>query len=203
MTVAARADCDGSPPLDNVVSLHGVAWADYERLLEIRGDRAVPRYTYLEGELEIMSPSRMHESIKSMISRLVEVWCSEHGIEFNAFGSWTYNDEARRCGVEPDECYVFGCAADAKVPHLAIEVIANSGGGSKLHAYEKLGVSEVWFWSRGWIQIYAPGSAGYIAVEQSRVLPGVNLRQLEHYIESPTTSQAVGAYRAALRKRAM
>ena len=51
--------------------LGGVRWPDYERLLEIRGERAVARIAYLEGTLELMTPSAPHEWIKSVIGCLV------------------------------------------------------------------------------------------------------------------------------------
>src|SRR5690606_33605516 len=73
---AVRADYaerSSEPHEDHYVHLRGVTWADYLRLLEVRGDRSVPRLTYLEGTLEIMSPSLTHELIKSYIGRLVEV----------------------------------------------------------------------------------------------------------------------------------
>ena len=59
--------------------------ADYLRLLEIRGERSVPRLTYVEGTLEIMSPSLTHEEIKSYIGRLVEAWCLERGVDFTPY----------------------------------------------------------------------------------------------------------------------
>jgi Uma2 family endonuclease len=80
-------DRDPSPQEDHFVHLHGATWADYERLLELRGDHSAPRIQYLEGTLEIMSPSGTHESIKSTIGRLVEAWCLEHDIEFSTYGS--------------------------------------------------------------------------------------------------------------------
>lgn len=43
--------------IDHWILLHGVPWAEYERLLAMRGECAVPRLTYLDGELELMSPS--------------------------------------------------------------------------------------------------------------------------------------------------
>ena len=132
MVAPALAEYDGSSQHDHIVCLHDVSWADYERLLEIRGDHSAPRYTYLEGELEIMSPSKSHESIKSKIGCLVEVWCLEKGVEFSTFGSWTLKDEAAQHGVEPDECYVFGEAGEQTAPHLAIEVVWTSGGVNKL-----------------------------------------------------------------------
>ncbi len=199
MAAPVLADYDGSSLHDHIVCLHDVAWADYERLLAMRGEHSVPRYAYLEGELEIMSPSRTHESIKSMIGRLVEVWCLEQGIEFSTLGAWTLKDKAMRVGVEPDECYVFGDAPDAERPHLAIEVVWTSGGIDKLRVYQQLGVQELWFWARGRIQIHELRGTAYVLIEQSRVLCGINLRQLERFIESPTTSQAIREYRAALR----
>lgn len=54
------------PEPDSIILLHGATWADYQRLLELRGDKSLPRVAYLEGVLELMSPSLSHEVIKSM-----------------------------------------------------------------------------------------------------------------------------------------
>jgi Uma2 family endonuclease len=198
MTAPAFSNYDGTSTHDNIVCLHGVSWADFERLLEMRGDRSVPRYAYLEGELEIMSPSKSHESIKSTIGRLVEVWCLENNLEFSTLGAWLLKDKARLLGVEPDECYVFGLNPEATVPNLAIEVEWTRGGVDKLRLYEQLGVAELWIWCRGRIQIHKLVGTQYQTVEQSQALPGIDLRLLERLIESPTTSQAIREFRAAL-----
>jgi hypothetical protein len=42
----------------HVWRLDGATWAAFQRLLELRGEHPVPRFAYLEGSLEIMSPSR-------------------------------------------------------------------------------------------------------------------------------------------------
>ena len=47
---------------DQVVLLRGVAWSTYSVLLEERGERSVPRLHYLEGDLQVMSPSEFHEA---------------------------------------------------------------------------------------------------------------------------------------------
>jgi hypothetical protein len=55
--MSARAELDAREELlreDHFVYFHGVSWDDYERVLEMRGDRSAPRITYLEGTLEIM-----------------------------------------------------------------------------------------------------------------------------------------------------
>ena len=43
--------------LDQGVELRGVQWDDRERLLEIRGEKSVPRMTFCEAVLEPMTPS--------------------------------------------------------------------------------------------------------------------------------------------------
>src|SRR5436190_7915044 len=97
---------DRLAPLDDVIVLRGVTWADYQRLLEIRGERPAPRLTYVEGVLELMTPSQPRESIKSMIGRLVEAWCLERGVDITPYGSWTLESKEAGRGIEPDECYV-------------------------------------------------------------------------------------------------
>ncbi len=147
-----------------------------------------------------MSPSRSHERIKSVIGRLVEVFCLERGIEFNTYGSWTLKDKAAERGAEPDECYVFGHTDDPKRPDLAIEVVWTSGRIDKLDIYRKLGVREVWYWREGRIQPYVLRSARYCAVSRSRVLPQIDLEALVSFLNRPTASGAMRAYRRALRR---
>lgn len=180
--------------------LREVTWPDYQRFLEVRGDRSSPRIAYLEGQLEIMSPSESHERIKSLIGCLVEVWCLERGVEFTTVGSWTLADKAAARGVEPDECYIFGPPRGATRPDLAIEVIWTSGGINKLEIYRKLGVAEVWIWRRGKLTPHALRGEAYEALAQSAVLPGIDLPQLAGFLDQPTTSAAIRAYRDVLRE---
>jgi Uma2 family endonuclease len=197
---AELVDRGDEPREDHYVHLYGVTWADYLRLLEIRGDRSAPRITYLEGTLEIMSPSRTHEEIKSYIGRLVEAWCLERGIEFTPYGSWTLKNKRQKRGAEADECYVFGPEPKRKRrPDLAIEVIWTSGGIDKLNVYRKLAVREVWHWADGSIRIDVLRGAQYEAAPASEALPGIDLEQLASFLDRPTASQSIRDYRAALR----
>src|SRR5439155_18359503 len=125
----------------------------------------------------------------------------EHDVEFSTYGSWTLQDKALKSGAEPDECYVFGIVAEPQRPDLAIEVVWTSGGVSKLEIYRKLGVREVWYWRRGKIQPYVLHGERYEALDQSDVLPGIDLAELASFVDRPTASQAIRAYRAALRGR--
>jgi Uma2 family endonuclease len=187
-----------SPEHDHIVQLHGVSWADYLRVLKMRGDHSAPRIAYLEGELEIMSPSRNHESIKSLIGCLVEVYCLEHDIEFSSYGSWTLKDRPKKRGAEPDECYVFGEVKNPKRPDLAIEVEWTSGRIDKLEIYRRLGVREVWYWRKGKLEPYLLRGERYRPIPRSKVLPGIDLSELVSFLDRPTTSRAMKDYRASL-----
>jgi Uma2 family endonuclease len=201
MVAQVLTDHDDTPVEDKIIVLRGASWADYQRLLEMRGDRSAPRLCYLEGELEIMSPSSTHEFLKSMIGRLVEAWCLERGVDFSPYGSWTLEKKDVERGVEADECYVFGEVAEPERPDLAIEVVWTSGGLNKLEIYRKLGVREVWFWRRGRLTVHRLQGDAYEEVSASIVLPGIDLAELASYLDRRIASQAIREYRAALRAK--
>ena len=188
---------DDRPTEDQIIVLRGLTWADFERLLAARGDRSLPRMAYLEGAIELMNPSRYHESLKSRIGCLVEAYCSFTGIEFETVGSWTLKREEEERAVEPDECYIFG-VQDQDRPHLAIEVVWTSGGLDKLEVYRKLDVAEVWYWRLGRITIHVLRDEAYLQVDRSEVLPEIDLDLLASFLDRPRASQAIREYRAAL-----
>ena len=194
--LALREQVD-TPEADQIIVFHDVTWEDYERVLEIRGDKSAPRINYLEGELEIMSPSRDHEQIKSFIGRLLEVWCLHRGIEFTPLGSWTLKGEERDRAAEADECYVFGTARRER-PQLAIEVDWSRGSIDKLRLYEKLGVDEVWIWRKGAIQVHVLGGERFVKAERSRLFPDLDLELLASMLDRDTVSQALRDYKKAL-----
>lgn len=184
---------------DHILVVRNATWADYQRHLELRGDDAVPRITYLEGTLELMNPSRSHESLKSMIGRLVEAWCFERGVEISPYGSWTLENKDADRGAEPDECYVVGDVPEPLLPDLAIEVVWTSGGVDKLEVYRKLGVREVWIYEDATFRLFRLDGDRYESVPQSAVLAGIDLVQLAGYVDMQPMTRAVRAYREALR----
>jgi len=194
---AALRDHDETPNADHIVVLHDVAWEDYERLLEIRGDHSAPRMSYLEGEVEIMSPSKDHEQIKSYIGHLLETWCIDRGIDVRPFGSWTLKEKKDERAAEADECYVFG-RKPRETPQLAIEVEWTRGGINKLEIYRKLGVDEVWYWRKGVIEIYVLAKEAFTRAQRSRLLPDLDVELLASMLDRDTLTQAVRDFRKAL-----
>jgi Uma2 family endonuclease len=187
---------------DQRVFMHGVPWANYEILLAVRGDRAVPRLSYLEGTLEIMSPALGHEGTKKFLPRLIEAYAEELDIQLNGYGSWTLKSAPKARGAEPDECYVRGENDRPEVPDLAIEVIWTAGGIDKLEIYRGLGVREVWFWEEGKIRLFVLRDGAYAEVSKSAVLPELDLPLIARLVEEHTDQlTAVKALRHALRTK--
>jgi Uma2 family endonuclease len=189
------------PTADQRVVMHGVPWSHFEAMLALRGEKSVPRMTYLGGVLELMSPSKDHERIKSFLGHLVVTFAVETGIELSPYGSWTLKSAPREAGVEPDECYLIGADQSRDTPDLAIEVIWTSGGIDKLEAYRRLGVGEVWFWHDGALDVYLLVEGRYERRDRSACLPQLDLRLVVSLLDRPSVTQAVRDFREALRDR--
>jgi Uma2 family endonuclease len=184
---------------DQRIIMHGVRWDQFEAILALRGDVAGPRMTYLNGELELMSPSRSHESIKTLLARMVELYALEQGIELSGYGSWTLRNAPKERAVEPDECYIIGDAHFKDAPDLAIEVIWTSGGLDKLEVYRALGVAEVWLWRDGTIYMYRLGGERYTALDHSLAFPDLDVSLLARLADTDDQTRALLTFRDSLR----
>jgi Uma2 family endonuclease len=102
-----------------------VSWEDYKALLVDWVDRSSPRIVYLDGVIEIVSPSRTHKSRKTVFGNLLAVYFLETDTPYFPMGSTTLRDQYKPAGVEPDESYCL--YEDKEIPDLAIEVVVTSG----------------------------------------------------------------------------
>ncbi len=187
------------PTADQRVVTYGVSWSHYETQLALRGERSVPRVAYLEGVLELMSPSKDHERIKSYIGCLIVAYALERDIDLSPYGAWTLKSEPKQSGLEPDECYLIGDQSK-DIPDLAIEVVWTSGGIGKLEIYRRLDVGEVWIWKNSHIDVHVLREQQYHRVETSQLFPDLDLGLLCSMLDYPTALQAVKAFRDALRE---
>ncbi len=186
--------------IDQRVRLHGIDWEGYESFLALRGEQSGTRVTYLNGELELMSPSINHEIFKKTLARLLEAYAEERGIELSGYGSWTVKSAKDKLGVEADECYVVGLRdAEPTIPDIAIEVVWTSGGIDKLEVYRGLRVPEVWFWQKGVLRFFLLQDDGYLASTRSRLLPDLDPALIARCMGESSQTQAVRTLRSALR----
>ena len=116
-----------------------VSWQQYEALLVKLENNSYYRITYLDGILEIVSPSRRHEGTKKRIGTLLEVYFEETDTEYFPLGSTTLRRQEQRGGTEPDESYCIN--SEKEFPDLAVEIVFTSGGVDKLAVYKRLRVT--------------------------------------------------------------
>ncbi len=188
-----RPDATSSVETDQVVVLHAIPWEQYESLTKAIGESAGIRTSYLDGELEILSPGRHHEHWKTLLARLVEAWADAHELPLNGFGSETFRKRAKKAGLEPDECYIVGEAK--KVPDLAVEVVWSNLGIDKLEVYRRIGIGEVWFWEEGKLLVFGLEKGSYKRLRASRLLKGFPLRQVEQIVATTDFSHQAEAVR--------
>lgn len=185
---------------DQRLVMHGVPWAHFEAILALRGDRPVPRMTYLRGALELMTPSQTHESIKTLLARMIEIYAQEKRIRLSGFGSWTLRNAPSERAIEPDECYILGDRRGKDRPDLAVEVIWTSGGLDKLEVYRRLGVAEVWLWRAGAIRVFVLEGEGYAEVARSRLLPDLDIELVSRLSVYEDQSDAIDEFLTIIRR---
>jgi Uma2 family endonuclease len=188
---------------DDHVVLRGMSWKAFEILLALRGDASGVRMYYLDGQIELMSPSNIHEYRKKTLARLLEQWSLETGTDLQGFGSWTLKNAPKEAGAEPDECYVVGGRTDREVPDLVIEVEWSRKGLDKHEIYRRLGVRELWTLQRdGRLRLRVLDKGRYVERRASKVLPKLDVRWLTGFLAREPQSAAVRALSDEMRKRA-
>jgi Uma2 family endonuclease len=185
---------------DDRILMNGHSWADYEAQVALRGEnRRCPKLAFLDGVVELMSPSNDHERTSFVVGYVLVTYCVERGIPMLGYGSWRIGDGSKRAGAEPDECYIFGEDQGRRDrPDLVIEVIWTSGGLDKLEIYRRLGVPEVWFWDEHAISVHVLGPEGYEARARSTFVPELDLALVCELATVGTVNEIHKRLRAAL-----
>lgn len=182
----------------NTIVIEGISWEAYLQMDELL-DGAPVRMKWADDRLELMSPvSRYHELIKSNISRMIELFCRRRGLFFLITGSATLRKDRQR-GGEPDDSYIF--TRGQETTDLIIEAALSSGGLDKLDFYRPLEIPEVWVWEDGALHAHAFRDGEYVAVRESRFLPGLDLSLIERLAEHPYTSDALDEFERELARR--
>ena len=202
--MATDLQAEPAPPVDQLESvnymvsgdcvvLRDVPWKMYRRLRKMPGNYNI-RMTYDRGDLEIMSPSPLHEKIAALLGRLIEVWTLELGIPISSCRTMTIRRSALQRGFEPDNCYYVQhepqmwdkTKINFKVdppPDLAIEVDVSRKLSDKMDIYAAFRVPELWQWNGGKLTIHALSQDGeYIVRETSECLPGFPIARAEELV---------------------
>src|SRR5260370_24688299 len=187
-----------SVPTSQRLTLYGIDWRTYSRLLKMFAERPSVRLAYDRGALEIMSPLHEHESDADLLGRFVVTLTEELGLPIKAGRSTTFRRRRNQRGIEPDNSYWIQNEArvrgnrriDLRVdppPDLAVEVDVTSSSLDRMAIYAVLGVPEVWRLDNGrdlsFQVLQADGT--YAASPQSRAFPLIGAAHLLQCLSLP------------------
>ena len=182
-----------------IAVIQSVSWDSYETLLAKLEDNSHYRVSYLNEILEIVSPSRKHETTKSRLGDLVKFYFYKKRIKYIPMGSTTVKNRIKKAGAEPDECFSIG-EEEKEIPDLALEIIITSGSFKKLETYRNLGVQEVWFWKKNQLSLFHLREEtpikfieyyGYEKIIYSGIIPDINLDLLTECMLIPDQLEAI------------
>ncbi|NMF63008.1 Uma2 family endonuclease [Brasilonema octagenarum UFV-E1] len=183
------------PPIEGShLVLYNVNWEMYEQLLEIFAQRPIPRMTYYQGTLELMTPLPEHERYGWTFGRLIIILCEELGLEILGLKSTTWRSKPKAAGKEADECFYIQNEAvmrgrikiDLTVdppPDLALEIDITHSAIDKMAVYAELKVPEVWRFANGQLTIHILTEVGYIESETSLAFGSFPVKELVQFIQ--------------------
>lgn len=169
--------------------LENVRWETFLELAEGRTG-SVPRMTFDQGVLELMTPRRQHEGIGCLIGRIVETYSEVRGIEILSCASTTFKRVDLDRAFEPDESYYIAHAdlirpkeeVDLLIdppPDLVIEVEITSSAIAKPKLFAAMGVPEVWRHDGSRLAMLALEGAAYRPLDSSLALPGLSTAMID------------------------
>lgn len=201
------------PPGQRVL-LQNVSWQEFERILAELGDRRAARIAYENETLEIMTPLPEHEANKEVIGDLIKALLEELEVEFLTLGSTTFKNQQMLKGIEPDQCFYI--QNESKIrgkkrldlsidppPDLVLEIDLTSRTHPSI--YQGLGVSELWRFEKGKLQINVLRNGKYEVSERGEIFIALPIAQvISHYREQSDTigrNAALRAFRQWIRQQ--
>lgn len=178
---------------ENRTSLSNVRWETFIELAEQRRG-SIPRMTFNEGVLELMSPLRQHENIGRLIGRTVETYTEELEIEIHSVASTTFKRKDLQRAFEADESYYIQHAdmmrakehTDLTIdppPDLVIEVEMTSSLIEKVELFATMGVPELWRHDGESLRMYTLVANRYQLIESSLALSGLTSQKLNLFLD--------------------
>ena len=181
------------PQPGEVIALDDASWEFYELVRRDTEGHNI-RITYDQGRMVLMSPLPIHEKIKKLAGRLIEMACFELDIPLSSFGSTTWKRQDLRKGLEADECYyiqnepaVHGRSdIDLKrdpPPDLAVEVDITHVPVDRPSIYAALGVGELWRYDGKRFSFVRRTAAGsYEPIPTSQALPVMTPQIVDRFV---------------------
>ena len=210
-TVTSDQERDTLVEGDQCVVMRGIGWDGYTKVLRARGERAVPRMVYLDGDLYLMSPAYRHESLEKRLGRFVTEVVLGLDIPCTPAGHTTFRRKKKKGGVEGDE--TFYLANEPRIrgkarlhlrtdppPDLVIEAVNTHDAEEAVEVWRRFGVPEVWVEDGNGLRILSLQPDGtYSQITTSLAFPFLTSMEIHEWITKPSPGSET-AWLKALRQ---
>jgi Uma2 family endonuclease len=189
---------------DNPAVIRSVSWAYYEKLLAAVGENGGLRLAYDGKDLEIMSPSPVHENSKVYAGKFVDLVAEELDIDSINLASTTWNRPEIERGIGADQCFYFvrdkltlataslarnsNNINDYPAPDLAIEIDLSPSKVDRPGIYAAMRVTEVWRFDTSSVVIERLDDENTYTVAQSSVFLPVTSDEVARWVLQASTS---------------
>jgi len=199
MATTTEAGTTLDPDEGRIIVHHGVDWDDYEKMLQIVGDRRI-HVTYDEGTMEVRMPSQRHEQAAQLPGLFIPQLADELELDFEPLGMTTWKRADMGKGLESDQCYYIKNEAivrervelnlEVDLPlDLVIEVDITSSSLDRMGIYAELRVPELWRYDGQNVVMYQlQADRRYQACETSLSFPSLRPADVERFIERGRTT---------------
>lgn len=182
-------------PSGNRILLEDISWDEFESILANIKQQPGRRITYDAGWLEIMTPLPEHEYFKEVVSDAIKEVADSLELDYASYGSTTWRSRLQQAGIEPDNCFYINnesairgkLAFDLTVdppPDLVLEIDLTSPSLDRFPIYARLGVPEIWRYTKGQLQVYELQGDCYQARLTSLIFPLLPVGELPAILEN-------------------
>jgi len=188
-------------PAESRTLVENVRWETYVALADDRRG-SVPRITYDRGLMELMSPRKEHEKVKTLLGRLIVAFAEAREIDIESVASTTFRRQDINRGFEADEAFYFECADQIREkeeidltidppPDLVVEIELTAPAIRKLPLLAKFGVPEVWRHDGQILQLSRLCGDEYRLSTESQVLAGFPVAEAEAILKLRRQEQEI------------
>ena len=143
--------------------------------------------------MELMSPRKEHEKIKTLLGRMVAAYAEVRDIDIESVASTTFQRRDLDRGFEADEAFYIEHADEVRSkeeldltidppPDLVIEVEITSPAIKKLNVYAAMKVPEVWRHDGERLRVFRLHDDDYLEQDVSSALPGFPITSAQSLI---------------------
>lgn len=175
------------------VSVSGLTWVAYQKILYALPEGRSTRLTYDHGTLEITMPLEEHEYASELIGLFIRILVGVMGLKLKSLRSTTLERPDLDRSAEPDNAYyiqhqaqVAGRKVDLSQdppPDLVVEVDITHTDIAKNRLYASMGVPEFWRYNGQVWRIFQLQGEAYQELDRSPTFDWVKKEDLYQFLE--------------------